>query len=535
MVSLSKWRKQTLGLAKVGMLFSAVGLLIGHSPESPGESACSHENLEYDHGYCVIGDVAEERLANLQGRKHIDGSLVICDSSLTNLDALSELETISGNLVICHNPYLESIQGLSRLSSIGKGLSLDANYELKSLSGLEELSGSLTEISLNSLAIESLVPLSQLTEVTDSIHLFNLPIVDLQGLENLSPFTGSLTLHLVDALSLSELVIGSELEALDITTYLANTTYPDFNLLEKVHTHLSLTSAYEGEELTASLSFPLLEQVTESVGLYSYNATFTPEFNQLKMAKTLDIRNKYSGESAVEHSNFPALATLDRLSLEYKIADAAPRFNALTKVNYLRVVGPFDSLEQFDGFYVDGELIIANTMVKRLPKVLFNPESHIEMLISSNDQLLNFDGLSHSYISSLIVRNNPLLVSIEGLGEINSINVMRLVNNPSLERIDIFENVKSMDRLVIQDNESIASLNAFAELETIFGLIVINNSSLTELGLESLRLIGNDFTIRSNSNLCQKLVYEFIDQLDNRFSEDYIRVSTSPGNLGNCT
>ena len=68
----------------------------------------------------------------------IEGNLIL-EKFIENLDGLSHLTSIGGNLAIRWNGYLLSITGLSGLTSIGGSLSVHNNNFLTSLSGLENI------------------------------------------------------------------------------------------------------------------------------------------------------------------------------------------------------------------------------------------------------------------------------------------------------------------------------------------------------------------------------------------------------------
>ena len=105
----------------------------------------------------------------------IEGSLIIGDpdypyddSDIQNLDGLSQITAISGNIVISGNEFLTSIDGLQNLTIIKGDLEINSNKILSSVRGLENIK-----------------------EIMGSLILsFNCSCLQLFGLENLEVIRG---------------------------------------------------------------------------------------------------------------------------------------------------------------------------------------------------------------------------------------------------------------------------------------------------------------------------------------------------------
>ena len=96
------------------------------------------ENFFTDHPNCtkIEGDVVIE-----------DGN--IKNAAINNLDGLSVLNSIGGNLSIKNNDHLENITGLENVTSIGGFLNIESNTALTSLSGLDNInSGSIIDLAI---------------------------------------------------------------------------------------------------------------------------------------------------------------------------------------------------------------------------------------------------------------------------------------------------------------------------------------------------------------------------------------------------
>jgi hypothetical protein len=85
-------------------------------------------------------------ITNLNGLselKYIGGNLTINDiSNLKSLAGLENLKSIGGDLWISHNLDLNSLTGLENLTSIGGELTITHNLYLTSITGIENISAS---------------------------------------------------------------------------------------------------------------------------------------------------------------------------------------------------------------------------------------------------------------------------------------------------------------------------------------------------------------------------------------------------------
>ncbi|MBK7936131.1 MAG: T9SS type A sorting domain-containing protein [Lewinellaceae bacterium] len=121
----------------------------------------------------------------------VNVSVTIQGNTITNLNGLSSITSITKSLFLFNNPALTSLSGLSNLSNIGVELTLDNNDALTDLTGLENLpfiGGTLT-ITGNA-ALANLNALNNLDHINGSLLVsFNPTLTDLSGLDNVE-FTG---------------------------------------------------------------------------------------------------------------------------------------------------------------------------------------------------------------------------------------------------------------------------------------------------------------------------------------------------------
>ena len=117
-------------------------------------------------------------LTSVGGSLKIDSYQDWCNPTLTNLDGLSNLTSVGGDLDIFHNYNLTNLDGLSNLTSVGGYLRIDWNDSLTNLDGLNALThmGGNLEIRDN-IALTNVDGLSALTTVGDEFVVHYNPIL----------------------------------------------------------------------------------------------------------------------------------------------------------------------------------------------------------------------------------------------------------------------------------------------------------------------------------------------------------------------
>lgn len=157
------------------------------------ETQADVDNFQTGHGPC----------------DHVVGDLQLLGSQADNLDGLSGLATVGGDLLITANGNLESVEGLSGLTDIGGRLRISQNGKLAALDGLENLTRIEhdLEISDNDM-LANLDGLSGIASIGwDIIVSFNDVLANVDGLSKLErvdqivSFTQNPQLTHVDGLS----------------------------------------------------------------------------------------------------------------------------------------------------------------------------------------------------------------------------------------------------------------------------------------------------------------------------------------------
>jgi hypothetical protein len=135
------------------------------------ETQVEVDNFQTDHGPC----------------DHVVGDLHLLSSQAANLDGLSALETIDGDLLITANSKLEDVDGFSALKNIGGRLRISFNEKLLNvdgLAGLTKIEHDLEILDNNSLA--NLDGFSGIVSIGWNIIVsFNDVLTDVDGLSSL--------------------------------------------------------------------------------------------------------------------------------------------------------------------------------------------------------------------------------------------------------------------------------------------------------------------------------------------------------------
>ena len=147
-----------------------------------------------------ISDLWSGNINNLNGLSvitSIGGDLSI-DSIfyLTSLAGLDNLSSIGGDLLIIYNPMLTSILNLSNLTFVGNDLIIGANSKLTSLTGLEGITAvtGMLAIGKNGNLID-LTGLDNIQSIGGRLHLnYNYNLKNFSGLDNLTTIGGSFDL-----------------------------------------------------------------------------------------------------------------------------------------------------------------------------------------------------------------------------------------------------------------------------------------------------------------------------------------------------
>ena len=145
----------------------------------------------------AVGIMGNE-ITNLDGLSvltEIEGDLQVSASNLQNLQGFNNLEVVGGNFLVWQAESLVDFSGLESLVSIGGDLDIQRNNTLSSFQGLESLSAVLNNLYIkDNPLITDFSGLNVLTTVHNIALLDNNMLTDLNGLQNMHNISGSLAL-----------------------------------------------------------------------------------------------------------------------------------------------------------------------------------------------------------------------------------------------------------------------------------------------------------------------------------------------------
>lgn len=147
-------------------------------------------------GNLSISNNALTSLMPLNNLTSITGNLFISDQSLATLTGLENLSSINGNISISNSNSITSLNGLDKIATISGDLYLNANDNLISLNGLDNLTsigGNFTVSNNNNLiSFEALDKLA-LIDGTATINR-NARLSSLNGMEGITAINGDFTI-----------------------------------------------------------------------------------------------------------------------------------------------------------------------------------------------------------------------------------------------------------------------------------------------------------------------------------------------------
>jgi hypothetical protein len=193
-----------------------------HPPDIASGCGITLQCLPYGYYHFYSQSYIDNFQAGFPGCTVLEGYAVIYGEDITNLNGLSVVTTVNGDLRFDNNPNLTSLTGMENLTNIEGSLWIAGNPLLTGLTGLESLdsvNGDLY-IGLNysggNLALASLSELSNLDYVGGDLEIWNNPaLTSLEGLDNMG-------VDSVDALVIQNNPALSTCEVQSICDYLGN-------------------------------------------------------------------------------------------------------------------------------------------------------------------------------------------------------------------------------------------------------------------------------------------------------------------------
>ena len=449
----------------------------------------------------------------------------IGNPSLANLSALQNLDYVGGSLIIAENDSLTNLQGLENITTIEGDLKIIGNDNIISLSGLDNLSsiegdfylgvmsGGFEPMPLGNPSLASLSALENLTTIGNGIRIVgNGSLVNLSGLDNLTSIGGSLLVKsnyglinldgLNNLASISDDIIVYDNCALTSLSGLDNIGFVDGNIIINYNIELVNLEAF--------------------LNIDGINGDFAIRNNSL-LIDLAGVENitSIAGDLNIEHNNnLSSLAGLENIvsidsnliiSNNNSLVDLSVLTGLTTVggiiITYNYFLNNIFALENI--ISVDGDIqIIGNNSLAGL-NGLHNISSiggnlKIGNWNSGNSSLTNLSGLGSlvSVDGDLIVGNNETMVHLSGIDNLVSVGGdITIRENESLINLTGINNLSTVGGdVTIFNHYDLLSISGLENLTTIEGNLEIhNNSDLTNLtGLNSLHSIGGDFALISN-------------------------------------
>ena len=403
-------------------------------------------------------------------------SILKCDS-LTNLDGLDNLNTINGELRIDHNQNIADLSGLNNLNTI-QALQIIGNPMLTSISLLENITSAEGDILIASNPnLENLQGLNNITHCNVLLLGSNHSLTNLSGLNSLITVSENLVIGNNDSLE--------NLSGLENLTFIGNELRVVSNLKINSLTGLENVGSINGD-ISIQYNPLLTECEIQSICNYLSNPT-----------GSVNIYN--NGESC----NNPSIIA----------SNCGFSIDCLPFGNYY-----FTSQNEIDEFQVnypdcnelEGDAIISGLDITDLSGL--NIITHIggDFKVVENSNLSSFTGLENltTVGKSLEIgywgaygnlKGNPSLINLDGLNGLNSVGEnLHIIDNDSLLDLNGLMGLNSIaGGLAFVSNEILPNLNGLNNLVNLGNsLEMLANPSLLDInGLESLSIIGGELNL----------------------------------------
>jgi len=395
---------------------------------------------------------------NYPGCAEIEGNLRIDGDTITNLNGLSVVISIGGNLLIEGNNVLTSLAGLDSVTFVGGDLYIgDFSYEgnpvLTDITGLNALAsvGGGLSIDYND-ALSSLTGLNNVTSVGGKLHIYNNDaLTSLSGLASLTSIGGDLVIQsngVLSSLSGLDNINASSIEDLNIC-------------------YNSNLSTCEVQSICEYLANPL--------GI-------------------VDIIYNQSG-----CDNPPEIANACGISLPC-LPFGDYHFLTQAEIDGFQTNYP-------DCMVLEGRVIIEDNQIHNLNGLNAVTSIGGSLQIDNAFGLTNLAGLENltSIEGNFAIFNSGNLTSLSGLDNLTLIGgQLQIYYNHFLENLVGLGNVTSIGgHLEIGENQALTTLDGLDNVTTIGGhLDITENKSLTNLTkLENLTSIGGFLRINDNDDL----------------------------------
>ena len=434
----------------------------------------------------------DDFVVNYPGCKVIKGSVKIYDwvgDEIINLNGLSVIDSIYGDLSIDKSYKLTSLDGIDNLDYIGGDLIIENNYGLIDISGFDNLSVIGGNLSLGK----------------------NNKLVEISGFSSLDSLGGHLLIEFNDIL----------------------TNLSGFDNLKYIGNYLEIRT---NQKLIEFSTFDHLEFIGGNLHILYNPIRIIPKFEELK----------YIGESFKFHDNryitdFSGFNNLDSIGIGIEIIDN-DRLSIFSGFDKLKLIGEHLEISENKG-------LVTIASFESLVSIGIDLNINNNKLL---DSITHFTNLKYIG-SNLIVKDNALLKSFTGFNKLDFIGeYLKVENNKSLTNFNGFNSIQKIDNLKIRNNEKIEKFSGFNNLKTIKkdceiiynkslqvlpdlsnlqyvrgNLEITNNTKLVDLnGFNNLKTINGKLIISNNKNLEKISSFTNLKQIG-----DYLYLGSNPSLL----
>ena len=363
---------------------------------------------------------------NYPGCTEIEGSISI-GTGVDNLQGLSQITSIGGDLGIHFNENLTDLSDLNNLNAIG-GLSVSENTQLVSFNGLENLSS-----------------------FSGNVWISGNPMLsDLSAISNLT----------TNDITWMDIELNASLATCDL----------DF-ICNFVSNNSSSINIYDNAPGCNSLS-----EVATGCGIcLLYDLTLTTQEEVDNFPINYPNCTELLGSLTIEASSITNLDSLSQITsiVENLTIQNNDFLTSLSGLNNLTYVGYSFSCN-------DNVLLTNFTGLENLTSVggVLNA--------GNNSSLISFVGLNNltSIEGPLSVYNNPTLTTLTGLNNLTSVGEIIINENSTLEDITGLSNLTRISStLQVTYNPELESLTGLENVDSILGgqIIIVDNSMLNSI------------------------------------------------------
>ncbi len=463
-------------------------------------------------------------------------------AEITNLQGLTQIEKISGDLDIKFTTGLTNLTGLENLTTVNHNVWLKTNEDLMSLSGLENLEYIGCDLKLEFLPINTLDGLGGIDTILGNVEIVvNAKLTSLDGIANAN-YPGS-GLKIVNNVVLESIEGLASIKSIQKSVHI--TGCPNLTSLNGLHNIETIGGQLEIGSNDGLESLEGLESLTH-VGT-TFSISYNDNLLNLMGAGKLKSTDKLT---ITENPSLITLEGLDQLETAIDISISSNNslltldgLNKLSTVDFFNLTNnPFTSISGLSDLRSVGTLLVTENSLTDLSgfQLLDSIES---MRITRNSQLQNLGGLKETiFIKYLTIRENEILSNIQGLaidsvyyltltGNQNMVNleganiraatVLKIEGNPSLIQLKGLDDIEAINAIGIYDNPILENLE-YINIEDDGELLIKNNSALVDLsGLDSISDMGM-IRISENENLAS------FDGLESLIDLGFIEISENP-------